>query len=272
MANNENKGLLFLEADVKKVLSDATPWLRVRDNQDFFVQGVSEDIVPSGTKVDVKITGIYGDIDEKEVYLSFVPIVQRSADSNCEDDSFEIPIRVEKTRTQIDEAFDLPYVVSGTFCRMNNDGSVDILNEEEKRFKTTVENFLRGREDEYAEMFRNANKKDIEDRELVLLHKLKTEIRHYDSLKGEDVTPVDLVGAFIDITEKYVKTLEVMDQTMADYSAVLESRKDALKKKQTNIRRLEKETKLLENRIELLKQKSEYLLEVIQKVIVPVVE
>lgn len=269
MSNNENKGLLFLEADVKRVLTDATPWLNVKDNQDFFIQGVSEDIVPSGTRVDVKITGIYGDVDEKEVYLSFVPISHNNEAAN--DDNYEIPIRVGKTRTQIDEQFDLPYIISGTFCRMNNDGSIDILNDEEKKFKNTVENFLRGRDDEYAQLIRSANKKDLEDRELVLLHKLKTEIRHYDALKSEEVSPVDLIGAFVDITDTYARTVEAMDKTMSDYAAVLESRKDALKKKQPNIRKLDKETKLLENRIELLKQKSDYLLEVIQRVIVPVV-
>ena len=265
METEKIKGFVFLATDIKRILTDATPWLKMIDNQTFFVKGVEEDKFIPGTRVNTKVVGILGDIDENSVDIVFERI---TADDEGTSKTFSIPVAVETTKDVVREKFVIPYILAGTYATMQ-DGEIDILTDEERVFKDLVDGLLDGRTDRYAELFRKDNVKTSADRELVLLHKIKSELKQDPTLREEPVSPNDLVAYLIDATAAYVQSGDELEQMLDGYAKLLEQKKDNLKTDK-DIRALEKESKVLSNKIEEVRSKNNYYNDVINTVILPI--
>ena len=260
----KRNGFVFQGSDIKKILEDATPWLKVEENQDFFIYGMDENLFPTGTRVNAKIVGIQGDIDENYVDMLF----ERVAGHGANGELFSVPVKVATTKDVVREKFDIPYVISGTYATIDGD-NIDILNDEEREFKTIVDDMLGERNDKYAELFRKNNVKGLGDRELILLHKIKAEMKHSEVLKGDIVTPTDLITYFIETTAEYIQTSDELEQLLEGFATLLESGKEGLKT-EADVRAMEKDGKVLENRINMMKDRNKYFSDVINQVILPV--
>lgn len=264
--NEKRKGFVFQGCDIKKILADATPWLKVCENQDFFVYGMDEDMFTTGTRVNAKIVGIEGDIDEEYVNMLFERVTGHGEVS----DLFSVPVRVSTTKDVVRESFDIPYVISGTYATIEGD-YIDILNEEERAFKEIVDDMLGERDDKYAELFRKNNVKGLGDRELILLHKIKSEMKHSEILKNDIVTPTDLVTYFIEVTAEYIQTCDELEQLLEGLASMLDTEANNLQD-ESDIRAMEKNVKVLENRIAMMKDRNTYFNDVINKAILPVLK
>ena len=254
------KGFVFQGSDIKKILNEATPWLTVLENQDSFVHGIEEDAFETGTRINAKVVGIQGDIDEDYVDL----LIERVAVDN-ENRLFSIPVAVRKTRDVVSERFDIPYIIAGTYATIQ-DGLIDILTAEEREFRDAVEAQLGDREDKFADLFRSNNVKSLSDRELILLHKIKAEMKNSPILKNDIVTPGDLVAYFIEVTAEYIQVADELEHLLDGMAKQLEERKDTLEN-EADIRALEKDHKLLTNRVEEMQARSDY-----HQVILPVLK
>ena len=257
------KGFVFQGSDIKKILNEATPWLKVLENQDSFVHGIEEDTFETGTRINAKVVGIQGDIDEDYVDL----LIERvAADNNSK--LFSIPVAVRKTKDVVSERFDIPYIIAGTYATIE-DGMIDILNAEEREFRNAVEAQLGDRTDKFAELFRSNNVKSLNDRELILLHKIKAEMKNSPILKNDIVTPGDLIAYFIETTAEYIQVADELEHLLDGMAKQLEERKDELVE-EADIRALEKDHKLLQNRVEEMQARSDYFNKIIHQVILPV--
>lgn len=257
------KGFVFQGSDIKKILNEATPWLKVVENQDSFVHGIEEDAFETGTRINAKVIGIQGDIDEQHVDL----LIERVAVDN-ENRLFSIPVSVRTTKDVVSERFDIPYIIAGTYATIK-DGVIDILTAEERAFRDAVEAQLGDRTDKFAELFRQNNVKSLNDRELILMHKIKAEMKNSPILKDDIVTPGDLVAYFIEVTAEYIQVADELEQLLTGMANQLEARKDELQD-ETDIRALEKDHKLLANRIDEKQSRSNYFENIIHQVILPV--
>lgn len=268
MTTNETKrnGFIFQGADIKRIVEDATPWLKMCENQDFFVYGMDEDLMPTGTRVNVKVVSIQGDIDDDFVQMLFERVTAPGENAQM----FSVPVKVATTKSVVRETFDIPYVISGTYATIK-DGEIDILTDEEREFKEIVEDMLGDRDDKYAQLFRENNVKSLNDRELILLHKIKAEIKHSEILKGDIVTPVDLVTKFIEMTASYIATCDELERLLEGFATLLDKEKDGLKS-EADIRAMEKDGKVLENRINMMKDRNKYYIDVINSAILPVLK
>lgn len=257
------KGFVFQGSDIKKILNEATPWLKVVENQDSFVHGIEEDAFETGTRINAKVVGIQGDIDEQYVDL----LIERVAADN-ENRLFSIPVAVRTTKDVVSERFDIPYIIAGTYATIK-DGLIDILTAEERAFRDAVVDQLGDRTDKFAELFHKNNVKSLNDRELILLHKIKAEMKNSPILKNDIVTPGDLVAYFIEVTAEYIQVADELEHLLDGMAKQLEDRKDGLQD-EADIRALEKDHKLLANRIEEMQARSNYFDNIINKVILPV--
>lgn len=257
------KGFVFQGSDIKKILNEATPWLKVVENQDSFVHGVEEDAFETGTRINSKVVGVQGDIDEEYVDL----LIERITASG-EAKLFSIPVAVRMTRDVVAERFDIPYIIAGTYATIE-DGMIDILNAEERKFHDDVEAQLGDRTDKFAELFRKNNVKSLSDRELILLHKIKAEMKNSPILKNDIVTPGDLVAYFIEVTAEYIQVADELEHLLDGMAKQLEDRKDDLQD-EADVRALEKDHKLLQNRVEEKQSRSDYFDSIIHQVILPV--
>lgn len=257
------KGFVFQGSDIKKILNEATPWLKVLENQDSFVHGIEEDVFETGTRINAKVVGIQGDIDEDYVDL----LIERVSAGN-DSKLFSIPVAVRKTKDVVSERFDIPYIIAGTYATIE-DGMIDILNAEEREFRNAVEAQLGDRTDKFAELFRSNNVKSLNDRELILLHKIKAEMKNSPILKNDIVTPGDLIAYFIETTAEYIQVADELEHLLDGMAKQLEERKETLTD-EADIRALEKDHKLLQNRVEEMQARSDYFDKIIHQVILPV--
>lgn len=263
--NEMKKGFVFQGADIKKIFAEATPWLTVEENQDSFIYGVEEENFKTGQRINAKVVGIRGDIDE-----NYVELLLKRVTSNNKGKLFAVPVKVATTRDVVDERFDIPYIIAGTCAAINGD-EIDILTDEEREFRDAVRDLLGNRTDKYANLFAKYNIKSLNDRELQLMHKIKAEMRHSPILKNDIVTPVDLVSYFIEVTAEYVQTTDELEQLLDGMARQLESRKEALQN-ESDVRSLDKDHKLLANRIEEVQARCDYFNNVINQVILPVLK
>lgn len=271
METEKIKGFVFIAKDIRKIMEDATPWLKMVDNQTFFVRGVEEDEFKPGTRVNTKVVGISGDIDENEVQVLFERI---TAGDEEEAKTFSIPVAVETTRDMVREKFAIPYILSGTYAVMCGD-EIDLLTDEEREFKELVDSMLQNRTDKYAELFKKDNVKSLSDRELILLHKIKSELKQdsilRDGARDGKVTPCDLIAYYIDTTATYVQVCDELEQMLSGYAKLLEEEKQRVEN-EADIRDLEKEAKVLSNKIDDARAKNNYYCDVINNVILPVLQ
>ena len=258
MENVKATGIYFNEKDIREVVEKNLDWAEVAEGQIFCVPNVMNDRTPIGTSIMIGVDGIKCKEGSKSLKLILSSgIYEIEVKTVSENDSVEL--RLPST---------LP--IHGTYGQVMN-GKIDILTDEEKVFSKRVDELLGNRTDNFAEMFRNANAREIGGRGLVLLEKIKAEIKNDMILSESDVTPAELMATFVELTEKYMNATREIEKL----TAKIETNKDLLKLEADPdsriARKLERDIKSAERKIKTNEKIAEFCNATIKAAVLPVI-
>lgn len=258
MENIRTKGVFFNEADIKGIVEKYLDWTELCEDQVFCAETIMNDTTPIGTSIIVGVDGIRCE-DGSDV----IKLVLSSG-------IYEIPVRTVGPNDEINVRFDETIHVQGTYGVIYEDGTLDILTDEEKEFKWAVDEQLGERDDEFAQAFRADNTRAIGGRGLVLLEKIKTEIKNDNILTSDGITPSQLVAVFIELTDKYINACANVESLTAKHDEVLAQYKDTYEEGSKATRKLAREVEVLNQKIDTNYQISEFCLATINAAVYPV--
>ena len=258
--NEKTFGIYFNEADIKGIVEKYLDWADMIDGQTFCAYDVMSENTPVGTSIIVGVDGIkcHAGSDVVKLIMS-AGIYELDVKTATEHDD-EIDIRLERT---------IP--VPGTYGHIV-DGELDILTDEEKEFKKVVEEALGDRDDEYAIAFRNYNIRKVGGRGMILLEKIKAEIKGDDLLIDNDITPTQLVSVFIEMTEKYINAKKNVDELNAKHDALMESYKETFEEGSKRTKKFARDIEVVNRKIESNINISDFCDAMISSAIMPVLD
>lgn len=258
MENIKTKGVFFNEADIKGIVEKYLDWAELEADQVFCAETIMSDTTPIGTSIIVGVDGI-----KCEDGSNVLKLVLSSG-------IYEIPVRTVGPNDELKVRFDETIHVQGTYGTLSESGYLDILTDEEKAFKAAVDEQLGDRVDEFAQAFRVDNTRAIGGRGLVLLEKIKTEIKNDNILTSDGITPSQLVAVFIELTDKYVNACANIERLTAKHDDVLAEYKDTYDEGSKATKKLAREVEVLNQKIDTNKQISEFCLATINAAVYPV--
>ena len=235
-------GVFLNECDIRNLVENMLDWVEVSPKQVFCAKNLMSENTPTGTSIIVGVDGIRCDAGSDTIQLVLSSGI------------YHLPVKTESINDTIDIRFDQTRPICGTFGVMNGD-LLDILTEEEKQFSMAVDEQLGEREDELASLFREANKREIGERGLTLLEKMKHEIKNDYVLTENNVTPSELVASLIEATEVY----ENACASITELSAKIEDIEIQLSESDDEE---SKYTKKLKRALEVLTNKKNFNIEV----------
>ncbi len=257
---NENvkmAGVYLNTDDIKRIIESTMDWVEIVEGQTFCAKNVLKETTPIGTSIIIGIDGIKCEEGSDEIKLVISSGV------------YELPVKTAHPNDEMSIRFDYTIPIPGTFGVIGVDG-LDILTNEEKEFKAAINEMLGDRTDEYAEMFRKDNERAIGGRGLVLLEKAKAEIKNEDILADNDVTPIQLMSTFIELTERYVETCGKLAQLDQRHADLLKMYEDTYEEGSKKTKKLAKDVEVIDKKIGMSKQLIDYCLATINAAVMPV--
>jgi hypothetical protein len=257
MEKNQTYGIYFCWNDIEKIVEDHLGWAEVVPDQVFCVTNVMNDNTPVGTSIIVDVGGI-----------------------KCEDGSdtlnlilsngiYTLPVKTTRPNDALDMRFDRTVSVPATYgCVV--DGVLDILTDEEKEFKDSVNEHLGYRDDKYADEFRKINIRNIGGRGLLLLEKIKAEIQANDILADAGVTPTQLASSFIEVTDKYIAARKNVEELTAKHDELLTQYKETFEEGSKNTKKLARDIEVVNRKIDSNREVGKLCMATIDAAIMPV--
>ena len=257
MENNKTYGIYFSWKDIEKIVEEQLGWVEVVEDQVFCVTDVMNDNTPIGTSIAVRVDGVSCKSDSDVLELSLSDgIYSMSVKTHQKNDAFEL-------------RFDHTISVSGTYgCIV--DGVLDILTNEEKEFKKTVDDQLGYRDDEYANKFRMLNTRYPGDRSLMLLERIRAEIRANQVLVDEAVSPAQLVSAFIEMTGRYIEACKNVEKLQPQYDELSKEYEGAVNEGGRYAKKIARDIEILNRKLNSNRSVAAYCLANIEAAIMPV--
>jgi len=250
-------GVFFNEADIKAIVEKHLDWAEVVPGQVFCGENIMSDSTPIGTSIIVGVDGIKCDDDSDTVRLVFSAGI------------YEIPVKTVHDNEELNIRFDETVPVPGTYGKLE-DGILDILTDEEKEFKHFVDTSLGEREDEYAMAIRKDNVRNIGGRSLILLEKVKDEIKNDDLLFTTGITPMSLMGVFIEKTASYIEACKNIDDLTHKHDEVYAEYKATYDENSKGTRKLAREIETLNRKIDANRHTASFCLATIETAVLPV--
>ena len=257
MEKNNTYGIYFAWKDIEEIVESHLGWVEVVEDQIFCVTNVMNDNTPVGTSIVVRVDGIKCEEGSDMLHLSLSNGI------------YTLPVKISKPNDALDIRFDHTVSVPATYGRIV-DGVLDILTDEEKEFKKAVDDQLGYRDDEYANEFRKINTRNIGGRGLLLLEKIKAEIKANDILVDEGVTPAQLVASFIELTEKYIEAEKNIELLIAKHDDLLAQYKDTFEEGSRNTKKLARDIEIANRKIDANRQISNFCMSTINAAVMPV--
>lgn len=257
MENVNTRGIYFNEMDIKAIIEKHLNWAEIADGQIFCATNVMSDKTPIGTSIIVGVDGIRCEAGSDELTLIMSAGI------------YELAVKTTHDNDQLNIRFDNTIRVPGTYGQMV-DGVLDILTDEEKEFKKFVEDALGDRDDEYAAMFKGNNTRNIGGRGLVLLEKIKAEIKNDDILTENGVTPIQLVAVFIEKTKNYIDACKNVEDLTAKHDELLANYKATFVEDSKPTKKLARDISVINRKIEANRQVGDFCLATINAAVLPV--
>jgi hypothetical protein len=257
MEKNNTYGIYFAWKDIEAIVENHLDWVEVCEDQVFCVPKVMNDETPIGTSIVCRVDGIKCEDDSDVLMLSLSNGI------------YTLPVKTARPNDALDYRFDHTATVPGTYgCIV--DGVLDILTDEEKAFKSVVDDQLGYRDDVYANEFRKNNIRHIGGRGLVLLEKIKAEIQANQILVDDAVTPAQLVSTFIEMTNRYIECSNNVEALMAKHEALVAEYKDTFEEGSRRTKKLARDIDMINRKIESNRDMADYCLSIIDAAIMPV--
>ena len=257
MENMNMRGVYFNEADIKGIVEKYLEWAEVADDQIFCADNVMSDNTPIGTSIIVGVDGIKCDAGSNIVRLVMSAGI------------YELPVMTNHENDELNIRFDNTIPVPGTYGQIV-DGVLDILTDEEKEFKYVVNEALGYRDDEYANAFRKDNMRNIGGRGLILLEKIKAEIKNDDILRDDEITPTQLVSVFIEITEKYLNACKNVEELTAKNEDLVAQYNDTFEEGSKRTKKLARDIEVVNRKINANRNVGDFCLATINAAVLPV--
>lgn len=257
MENVNTRGIYFNETDIRKIVETYLDWAEIAEGQTFCATNVMSESTPIGTSIIVGVDGIKCDAGSNELKLVLSAGI------------YELAVKTTHDNEEMNILFDKTMPVSGTYGCMV-DGALDILTDEEKEFKHFVDEALGDREDEYAEMFRRDNMRNIGGRGLVLLEKVRAEIKKDDVLSANSVTPVQLAAVFIEKTESYIDACNEVDTLTVKHDELLKQYRETFEENSKPTKKLARDIEVINRKIDANRQVGDFCLSIINAAVLPV--
>ena len=253
---NKNTGIYFNVEDVKAIVEKHVNWTEVVTDQVICVQGVMDDETPIGASIIVGIDGI-----KCENGSNILKLVASNG-------IYELNVQTTMPNDTISIRFKNTVSIHGTFGQMV-DGVLDILTDEEKEFSQTVNELLGDRDDEFAAAFRADNTREIGGRGLILLEKIKTEIKNDGILSADNVTPIQLTSVFIEMTKKYIEATKNIEDLNARHDEVLAQYHDTYDENSKQTKRLARDVDVINKSLDANQKISSFCVATIESAIKP---
>lgn len=250
-------GVYLNAKDIKKIVEENLEWTEVSEDQTFCVKGIMSDATPIGTSIIVGVDGIKCEEESEEVKLILSSGI------------YEISVKTENVNDALEINFDKTIPIPGTFGEYKN-GKLDILTKEEKKFKDSVDNMLKDREDEFAELFRKDNTREIGGRGLVLLEKIKAEIKNDDVLTDNEITSFQLISTFIELTKKYVDSCNAVEKLQKKHDALLEEYRATFEEDSKKTKKIARDIEVANRKIDSNDRAMNYYSATIRAAVMPV--
>jgi hypothetical protein len=259
MEKNNTYGIYFCWKDIEEIVENNLGWIEIVQDQIFCVTNVMNDNTPIGTSIDVRVDGVTCESNSDTLLLSLSNGI------------YTLPVKMTRPQEAFDIRFDRTISAHGTYgCIVN--GTIDILTTAEKEFKKAVDDQLGYRDDIYANEFRKVNTRNVGGRGLLLLEKIKVEIKANDILVEEGVTPSQLVAFFIDMTDKYIIASKTVEDLTVKYDALQSQYKETFDENSRNTKKLARDIDIVSRKIEANKDIIKFCLATIDTVIMPVLK
>ena len=259
MENVKATGIYFNEKDIRDVVESNLDWAEVAEGQIFCVPNVMNDKTPIGTSIMIGVDGIKCKEGSKSLRLILSSGI------------YEIEVKTVSENDAVELRLPTTHPIHGTYGQVVN-GKIDILTDEEKAFSKRVDELLNERTDNFAEMFKNANTREIGGRGLVLLEKIKAEIKNDMILCDSDVTPAELMATYVELTEKYIRATREIEKL----SAKIEANNDLLKMETDPdsriAKKLERDNRTAERKVKTNQKIAEFCDMAIKAAVLPVIE
>ena len=257
MENLNARGIYFNEADIKEIVEKHLNWAEVVEGQVFCAENVMSENTPIGTSIIVGVDGIKCDAGSDTVRLVLSSGI------------YELPVKTAHENDELNIRFDHTIPVPGTYgCVV--DGVLDILTAEEKEFQQFVDEALGYRDDEYANAFRKDNTRNVGGRGLILLEKIKAEIKKDDILTANGVTPIQLVAVFIEKTESYIDACKSVEELTAKHDELLTQYQETFVEDSKPTKKLARDIEVVNRKIEANRQVGDFCLATINAAVLPV--
>ena len=255
----ENKmiGVFFNPSDVKAIVEAHIDWAEVAEDQIFCVHHVMHDNTPIGTSITVDVDGIKCEDGSDEIKLIL------SAGT------YELTVKTVTDNDEINLHLDGVIPMHGTYGQLV-DGELDILTEEEKAFKKHVDESLGDRDDGYARAFRKDNTRLIGGRSLILLEKIKEEIKNDEMLTAHGITPIQLISVFIEKTESYVDACANVEMLTAKHDEIYEEYKATFEEGSRKTRKLARDIEVINKKIDTNREVADFCMATIEAAVMPV--
>ena len=257
MENVKATGIYFNARDIRNVVESNLDWAEVADDQIFCVPNVMNDKTPIGTSIMIGVDGIKCKEGSKSLKLILSSGI------------YEIEVKTKTENDAVELRLPITYPIHGTYGQ-TIDGRIDILTDEEKEFSRRVKELLGNRKDNFAEMFNAVNVREIGGRGLILLEKIKSEIKNDMILCDSDVTPAELIATYVELTQTYINA----NCEIEKLTAKVEASKDLLKMEDADSRmakKFERDIKTAERKIAANEKIAEFCDATIKAAVLPVI-
>ena len=259
MENIKTYGVYFNETDIKEIVEKHLDWAEIAEEQIFCASNMMSENTPIGTSIIVGVDGIKCEAGSDTIRLVLSSGI------------YELPVKTTLENDELDIRFDHTIPVPGTYGQLIN-GVLDILTEEEKEFKKFVDDALSYRTDEYANMFRKDNTRNIGGRGLILLEKIKEEIKREEILISSGITPIQLIAVFIEKTESYIEACANVERWTEKHDKLLAQYKDTFEEDSKHTKRLARDIEIANRKIDANRQVGDFCLATINAAVLPVLE
>ena len=253
---NKNTGIYFNVEDVKAIVEKHVNWTEVIGDQVICVCGVMSDDTAIGTSIIVGIDGIKCENGSDTLKLL------------ASDGMYELAVKTAMPNDAINIRFKVTAPVHGTYGQMV-DGVLDILTDEEKEFSQTVNELLGDRDDEFAVAFRRDNTRKIGGRGLILLEKIKAEIKNDEILSADNVSPIQLTSVFIEMTKKYIEACKNVEDLTARHDELLAQYHDTYDENSKQTKRLARDVDVINKSLDANQKVSSFCTATIEAAIKP---
>ena len=257
MEKTKTRGVYFNEIDIKKIVAKYLDWAEIEEGQVFCADNVMSDNTPIGTSIIVGVDGIKCDAGSNVLRLVMSAGI------------YELEVKTTHENEEMTIIFDKTMPIPGTYGCIVDD-VLDILTDEEKEFKMFVDDALGYREDEYANAFRMDNTRNVGGRGLILLEKIKAEIKNEEVLTANGITPIQLVAVFIEKTESYLAACKEVEELTVKHDELVAQYQDTYSEESRQTKKLARDIEVINRKLDANRQVADFCLATINAAVMPV--